>query len=150
MWLPSTSASHIITILWYLSLLKLSSRGSSSVPIVTPSAVYILFISSFSKTLCCMAFSTFKIFPLNGRIAWKFLSRPCLAVPPAESPSTKKISHFSGSFQAQSDSLPGSPPPDITVFLWTISLAFVAACLAWAARITFWTIIFASSGFSSR
>ena len=74
-----------------------------------------------------MAFSTFKIFPLKGKIAWNSRSRPCFAVPPAESPSTKKISHFSGSVSEQSDNLPGKPPIDITVLRCTISRAFVAA-----------------------
>ena len=32
--------------------------------------------------------STFSILPQRGRIAWKRLSRPCFALPPAESPST--------------------------------------------------------------
>ena len=32
--------------------------------------------------------STFRILPLSGKIAWKCRSRPCLALPPALSPST--------------------------------------------------------------
>lgn len=35
------------------------------------------------------AFSTLRIFPFSGRIAWNLRSRPCLAVPPALSPSTR-------------------------------------------------------------
>ena len=38
------------------------------------------------------AFSTFKILPRIGKIAWKRESRPPLADPPALSPSTMKIS----------------------------------------------------------
>jgi hypothetical protein len=34
------------------------------------------------------AASTFKILPRSGKIAWKRLSRPDFAVPPADSPST--------------------------------------------------------------
>ena len=34
------------------------------------------------------AFSTFMSFPRIGRMAWNRRSRPCLAEPPAESPST--------------------------------------------------------------
>ena len=83
-------------------------------------------------------------------IAWKCLSLPCLAVPPAESPSTKNISHFSGSLSEQSDNFPGRPEPDKTFFLCTNSLAFLAAFLAVAARITFCTITCACFGFSSR
>src|ERR1039458_9843983 len=43
-------------------------------------------------------------------MAWKRRSRPCLAVPPADSPSTRNNSQRSGSFSWQSASLPGSPP----------------------------------------
>ena len=50
-------------------------------------------------------------------VAYGTLSRPCFAVPPAESPSTRKISHNSGSFSEQSASFPGNPDPLITVFL---------------------------------
>lgn len=38
---------------------------------------------------CSLAFSVLITFPRNGRIAWNVRSRPCLAEPPAESPSTK-------------------------------------------------------------
>ena len=41
-----------------------------------------------------LAFSTFRIFPFRGRIAWNRLSRACFAEPPAESPSTRKSSHL--------------------------------------------------------
>src|SRR5437868_2717120 len=41
-------------------------------------------------------------------MAWKRRSRPCLAVPPADSPSTRKSSQRSGSFSWQSASLPGT------------------------------------------
>ncbi len=44
------------------------------------------------------AFSTLRILPRIGRIAWYCGLRPDLAEPPAESPSTMKISHFVGSF----------------------------------------------------
>ena len=39
MWLPSTSASVMMTSLWYLNLERSSALGSSGVPIFTPSAV---------------------------------------------------------------------------------------------------------------
>ena len=35
--------------------------------------------------------------PALKNIAWNLRSRPCLALPPAESPSTMKISHSAGS-----------------------------------------------------
>ena len=44
-------------------------------------------------------------------MAWKRRSRPCLAVPPADSPSTRNSSQRLGSRSEQSASLPGSPPP---------------------------------------
>ena len=37
--------------------------------------------------------STLRILPLRGSIAWRFLSLPSFALPPAESPSTRNISH---------------------------------------------------------
>ena len=42
-------------------------------------------------------FSAFNILPNTGKIAWNLLLRACLHVPAAESPSTKNISHCSGS-----------------------------------------------------
>ena len=52
-------------------------------------------------------FSTLRILPRRGRMAWKCRSRPSLALPPALSPSTRKISHLLGSRSEQSASLPG-------------------------------------------
>ena len=54
-----------------------------------PNAVISVAISCEDNNLSKRAFSTFKIFPFNGRIAWFLRSRPCFAEPPAESPSTK-------------------------------------------------------------
>ena len=62
----------------------------------------------FCRTLSIRAFSTLRILPRIGRIAWYCGLRPDLAEPPAESPSTMKISHLVGSFDWQSVSLPGS------------------------------------------
>jgi hypothetical protein len=69
------------------------------------------------KSLSILAFSEFITFPLSGKIAWVLLSLPCFAEPPAESPSTKNISHFSGSLSEQSDNFPGRPDPERTFFL---------------------------------
>src|SRR3954465_2325297 len=44
-------------------------------------------------------------------MAWVRRSRPCLAGPPADSPSTRYSSQRCGSRSEQSASLPGSPPP---------------------------------------
>src|ERR1043166_3363355 len=49
-------------------------------------------ISCEESILSKRAFSTLRIFPFRGRIACVRRSRPCLAEPPAESPSTMKIS----------------------------------------------------------
>ena len=80
---PSTSASAINTIRWYRAL---SSSNSSPIPV--PIAVISAWISRFSRILWSRAFSTLRIFPRIGRIAWVAGSRACLALPPAESPST--------------------------------------------------------------
>ena len=67
--------------------------------------------SVLASTLSMRAFSTLRILPRIGRIAWTRGSRPWRAEPPAESPSTMKTSHSSGLVDWQSDSLPGRPPP---------------------------------------
>ena len=66
--------------------------SKSSPPMPQPSAVMIVWISSLPSILSKRAFSTFRILPLIGRIAWNRRSRPCFAEPPAESPSTMKSS----------------------------------------------------------
>ena len=130
-----------------------TSCSSSELPSpdgTMPNALNILLISSFSQTRCFIAFSTFRILPRNGIIAWKVRSLPCLAVPPAESPSTKKISVFSRSRDEQSANLPGRPEPERTVLRCTISRALRAAWRAVAAKTTLLTMARASLGFSSR
>jgi hypothetical protein len=61
-----------------------------------PSAEMIAWTSVLASTLSMRAFSTLRILPRIGRIAWMTGSRPCLAEPPAESPSTMKTSHSLG------------------------------------------------------
>ncbi len=51
-----------------------------------------------------LAFSTFKILPRIGKIAWNSRLRPDLADPPAESPSTMKSSVSAGLLEEQSAS----------------------------------------------
>jgi hypothetical protein len=63
-----------------------------------PSAVISVPTSADEIILSKRARSTFRILPFSGRIAWVRRSRPCLAEPPAESPSTMKISQSAGSF----------------------------------------------------
>ncbi len=52
--------------------------SKSSLPILVPNAVMIVLISSDPSILSKRAFSTFRILPLSGRIAWNFRSRPML------------------------------------------------------------------------
>ena len=105
MWLPSTSASVIRTILSYFNfVISKSFPYPSENP--QPKALIIVLISAFARTLSIDAFSTFKIFPRIGRIAWNCRFLPIFAEPPAESPSTMKISHFDGSRLSQFASFP--------------------------------------------
>ena len=102
---PSTSASAIRTILWYRSLAM-----SKSSPMPVPKAVISAWTSSLPSARSSRARSTLRILPRIGRIAWVRGLRPRTAEPPAESPSTMKTSHSTGSFDWQSRSLPGMPP----------------------------------------
>ena len=115
-----------------------------------PRATTRFLICSEASILSSLARSTFKIFPRRGRTACVRLSRPVLAVPPAESPSTTKSSDSDASLDWQSASLPGSVIPSSAPFLRTLSLAAFAAFRAFRARSTFPTIALASSGCSSR
>src|SRR3954468_5212344 len=72
-----------------------------------PSDEMIVRISSWPSILTRLAFSTFSSLPRSARIAWTFESRPCLAEPPAESPSTRNSSVSSLLLLRQSASLPG-------------------------------------------
>ena len=135
----------MIIIFPYLSLLI-----SKSSPIPVPKAVIIAFISSEFRILSILAFSTFNIFPLKGRIAWVLLSLPFLAEPPAESPSTINTSFTEVSVSWQSASLPGRVVlSKIDLFL-VKSLAFLEASLALWALIALSIITLATLGFSSK
>jgi len=89
----------------------------------------------------------FKIFPLKGRTAWFSLFLPCLADPPAESPSTINSSVPSCLEFWQSASFPGRPVNSKAPFLLTFSLAFLATSLAKAAWTTLARTILAIEGF---
>ena len=117
---------------------------------LVPSAVIKVAISCEPINLSNLAFSTFKILPFSGNMAWNLRSRPCLADPPAESPSTKYISHFAGSRSWQSANLPGKPMVSITPLRRVISRALRAASRARAASTILPTMIFASAGFSCK
>jgi hypothetical protein len=145
MWDPSTSASVITITLWYRTFVE-----SKSCAIPVPSAVISVRISADASILSRRAFSTFRIFPRSGRIAWNFRSRPCLALPPALSPSTMKSSEKAGSFSWQSASLPGSDEESSAPLRRTSSRALRAASLARADSTIFSRILRATRGFSSR
>ena len=115
-----------------------------------PSAMMSALISLEESILSSRARSTFKIFPRSGKIAWKRRSLACLAEPPAESPSTMKISDSSGRRDWQSANFPGRVSPSKMPFLKTVSFAALAALRASSAKITFSKIRRASEGFSSR
>src|SRR3982074_2808628 len=66
-------------------------------------------------------------------MAWYLRSRPPLAEPPADSPSTMKISHRAGSRSWQSASFPGRPPESIADLRRVSSRALRAASRARAA-----------------
>ena len=114
-----------------------------------PTAVIMVWISVFWSTLSKRAFSTLISLPRIGRMAWKRRSRPCLAEPPAESPSTMKSSVKDGSRSEQSANLPGKPPP-VNALLRTVSRALRAASRARAAVMAFSKIFFAMGGLVSK
>ena len=115
-----------------------------------PRAVIIARISSCASILSMRAFSTLRIFPLRGRIAWNRRSRPCFAVPPADSPSTRNNSQRFGSRSEQSASLPGSPPESSAPLRRVRSRALRAASLAREASIALLMIFFATAEFCSK
>ncbi len=78
-----------------------------SAPMPQPSADTMSCSSLFDSTFCSDACSVFSTLPRSGRIACVLRSRPCLAEPPADSPSTMNSSLLPGSVDAQSASLPG-------------------------------------------
>ena len=107
-------------------------------------------ISVLESTLSIRAFSTLMIFPRSGRIAWKLDWRAMIAEPPAESPSTRKISVLAGSRSEQSASLPGRLVESIAPLRRARSRALRAAWRAWAALIALPQMARASAGCSSR
>src|SRR5881409_63760 len=107
-------------------------------------------ISSLDRILSIRAFCTLRILPRSGRIAWKLRSRPCLAEPPAESPSTRYSSVSLGSVTLQSASLPGSNPPSRPLRLRTSSRALRAASRARAALTAFAMMVRATLGLLSK
>ena len=87
------------------------------------------------------ALSVFSTLPRSGRIACMERSRPCFADPPAESPSTMKISLSSRPDDVQSLSLPGRVSrEEVAVFRATSCCAARLASRARAARMILATI----------
>ncbi len=123
-----------------------STLKSSPNPV--PIAVNNERISSLANTRSNEAFPTFKILPRIGKIACVKRLRPCLAEPPAESPSTINNSEISGSFDVLSASLPGKLPISKPDCLRVISRARLAANRAFWAKTPFSTICLATAGFS--
>ena len=107
-------------------------------------------ISAFFRILFSSAFSTFRILPRRGKIAWKRRSRPPLAEPPAELPSTMNSSLSEGSCDEQSASLPGRSSLSSGLLRRTMSRALRAASRARAASAAFSTMVLPILGFSSR
>ena len=89
--------------LWYLAF-----ETSKSAPNPVPKAVKRDLISWLARILSIEAFSTFKILPLIGKIAWVKRERPCFADPPAELPSTINNSEILGSLLVLSANFPAS------------------------------------------
>ncbi len=114
-----------------------------------PSAVINVPISWLESILSNRALSTFKILPRKGKMAWFSLFRPCLADPPALSPSTRKSSDLAGSRSWQSANFPGKLATSSAPLRRVSSRAFLAASLAAAASTTLLMRIFASVGCSS-
>src|SRR3978361_1117657 len=89
------------------------------------------------------------ILPRSGRIPWSIESRPDLALPPAESPSTMYNSEDAGSVERQSASLPGRPPISHAPLPRPKSRARRAAERAWEDEMALEMIVFASAGLRS-
>ena len=87
--------------------------------------------------------------PRKGKIACVARWRPCLAEPPAESPSTRKISALVGSRSWQSASLPGNADESKAPLRRTRSRALRAASRTCEARIALETTSLAMAGCSS-
>ena len=100
MCMPSWSASDRMITLW-----NFRSSMRKSLPYPAPSAEMMVRISSLASTWSMRFFSTFSGLPRRGRMACVCRTRACLAVPPAESPSTMNSSFSSGFLPVHADEL---------------------------------------------
>ena len=123
---------------------------SFSSPMPVPSAVISVVSSCDASIRSKRTFSTLRILPLSGRIAWNARLRPCLAEPPADSPSTMNSSLFAGSRSWQSASLPGSDDSSSAPLRCTISRALRAASRARDASSAFVMIVARVLGVAAR
>ena len=114
-------------ILPYLNPLRLKDG-----PIPVPMALTRSFNSWLAKALAKGIPSLFRILPRRGKTAWFLLLRPCLAEPPAPSPSTRKSSVSSTFVLLQSANFPGKFSRRVEADLRFTSLT--ASRLAWRAR----------------
>jgi hypothetical protein len=112
--------THIIT-LWYRNLSIFNALLSSAVPTVTPNAVNIFLISSFSKLYGALLSPRSKSYHVTAELLETFCHALLSLSPHLPRQDTLRIL---GSCSEQSESLPGNPPPPITVLRWTISRAF--------------------------
>ena len=74
----------------------------------TPMATEMSWISLLANRRSRSTSQVLSTLPRSGRMAWLSLSRPILALPPAESPSTRNTSLWAMSLLSQSVSLPGN------------------------------------------
>jgi len=86
---PSTSASVMMIILWYRAFSPSKADSSSPAPMPVPIAVMRVRISSLLRTLSSWAFYAVDQLAAEAE-GWPGNDGrgPCLAEPPAESPST--------------------------------------------------------------
>ena len=109
-------------------------------------------ISSFLRMSAIFALAVLITLPRNGKMAWNLRSRPCLADPPAESPSTRKSSFLAGFFDCAGVNFPDNSPLSFLFFLpfRDSSRALRAASRASRAFIALRTKFDAKSPFSKR
>ena len=84
-----------------------------------------------ARISCEFTSQVLRILPRSGITAWNSRSRACFALPPAESPSTRKSSPRPTSVPEQSASLPGRAGPAVIFLRATF---FAAAVRCWALR----------------
>ncbi|EWS64571.1 hypothetical protein Y695_02183 [Hydrogenophaga sp. T4] len=125
---PSTSASLRMQTLPYRRPLMsgVSSGPCGSMPMATEMSWISLLANRRSRSTS----QVLSTLPRSGRMAWLSLSRPILALPPAESPSTRNTSLCARSLLSQSVSLPGNTATPEPLRFSTFWPAFWRNCAA--------------------